>query len=432
MVRHLLTGCLGCTERLGTAAPFLFSEESGPGHQQLASSEEIYEQAIDRALDSARQFRESWAQQRTLNEEVLSLLRANPEMGLAAIPDETRREGAFGWPMVEALLKLSFEERFRDPKRMASLAHLACSIADTTEESDYPLGFVADLRARALTELANAYRVQEYYSKAEETLALAHERFEEGTQDQLLLGLMLEVEASLCRDQRRLPDALALLTRAYDLYQELGESHLAGRALVSKGLALFADREPVRSVQCLQEALGLLDHEADSQLVKTASQALLVALVDCQQYRKAGELLLESGLRQAFASEPLNLLRLRWVEGQIHAGLGRLSKAEHALQEVRTGFRDHDLEYDAALAGLDLAAVWLRQGKVRKVHHLASQMLTAFRVVGVQAEAFKALQLLETSCEERAVTLRIVQGVRVFLDRLQFEPHLTVEEGLVL
>jgi tetratricopeptide (TPR) repeat protein len=429
VVRHLLTGCTPCRERLGGSAPFLFFEETPPS--LVETSDGVYEEALDRALAAARQFGKRWAQQRDLAAEVLPFLTKDPARGLRAVPRQTR-ESAFGWPLAEALLQASFEERFRDPKRMVTLAHQASSVANGTPEGDYPPGLVSDLRARAAAELANAYRVQERFGKAEEALASAYEHYEDGTQEQALLALMLEVEASLRRAQRRIPETLAILSRACDLYLEIGERHLAGRTMVSKGLAFYTNREAAKAVQCLEQGLSLVDRIQDPQVVTTAYQSLVGALVDCREFRRAGELLLESGLRQAFAAEPLNLLRLRWVEGQIHAGLGRLAKAEHAFQEVREGFRDHDLEYDAALAGLDLAAVWLRQGDIRKVHQLASQMLMTFRVVGVQAEAFKAMRLLETSCEERAVTLSIVQGIRVFLDRLQFEPHLTLEEALVI
>lgn len=429
VVRHLLTGCTQCRERLGASAPFLFFEETPPSQAEV--SDDVYDAALNRAFVSARQFEQRWSEQRRLASEVLPFVTKNPVRGVRAVPRQ-KRESAFGWPLVEALLQASFEERFRDPKQMVTLAHQACNVANATQEGSYPPGFVSDLRARASAELANAYRVQERFGKAEEALASAYEHYEGGTQEQALLGLMLEVEASLRRAQRRIPETLAILSRACDLYLELGERHLAGRTMISKGLAFYANREAAKAVQCLEQGLSLIDRSQDPQVVTTAYQSLIGALVDCREFRRAGELLLESGLRQAFSAEPLNLLRLRWVEGQIHAGLGRLAKAEYAFQEVRDGFRDHDLEYDAALAGLDLAAVWLRQGDIRKVHQLASQMLMTFRVVGVRTEAFKAMQLLETSCEERAVTLSIVQGIRAFLDRLQFEPHLTVEESLVI
>jgi tetratricopeptide (TPR) repeat protein len=429
IVRHLLTGCSFCKSALGAYVPLAFSEEVPPASPD--SFEESYDGAIDRALVAAKHSEKTWSEQRERAAELLPLLRKSPQQGLRRLLG-SKHEFPFGWPVVEGLLQLSFEERFRDPKRMVALASQACSVANATPDEDYPPGFVADMRARAWAELANAYRVQEQYNRSEEALAKAYEEQKEGTEDLSLLASILSIEASLRRAQRRIPETLSLLSQASRLYLDLGERHLAGRTLVSKGLAFYTARAPMRAVQCLEEGLTLLSRERDPQLLTTAYQSLLVSLVECREYRRAGELLLESGLRQAFAAEPLNLLRLRWVEGQIHAGLGRLAKAENAFREVRKGFQDHDLEYVAALVGLDLAAVWLREGKEREVHALASQMLTTFELVGVQEEAFKAMRLLQTSCEKRTVTLQIVEGVRAFLDRLQNEPRLTFEESLVI
>jgi tetratricopeptide (TPR) repeat protein len=284
---------------------------------------------------------------------------------------------------------------------MASLADQACQAACALDAEAYPPGFVSDLQARAWAELANAYRVCERYDKAEEALDRAYESFESGTHEQLLQASILEIEASLRRFKGKLPEALLLLTRACDLYLEAGEIHLAGRTMILKGMAHTNAKQAAMAIQCFEEGLSLLDRKRDPQTVLVASQALTACLVHDRQYGRAGKLLLKSGLRQALSSEPLALLRLRWVEAQIHAGLGRLPQAEHAFQEIRLGFQDRGLDYDAALAGLDLASVWLRQGRLQKVQELAAQILGIFQLVGVRSDLAKAKQLLEMSNRER-------------------------------
>lgn len=431
-VRHLLSGCALCQARMETFAPLLLSDapgEEGASGARSVEADEAYESALDRAFARARKFEGRWRKEKGLLAQVLPLLRAAPERGLHAV-SARQRDRVFGWPLAEALLQMSFEERYRNPDRMVSLAAAACRVACATEEEDYPAGLVCNLRARASAELANAYRVQEDYREAEKALLAAYQNFEEGTQDRGLLARLCVVEASLRRAQRRTSEALALLSQAEDLYRQLGERHLAGRTLVNQGVTWLTAKDPRKAVQCFEQGIALLDRARDPKLLTTACQSLLAGLVQCREYRRAGELLLESGLRQAFANEPLNLLRLRWLEGQIQAGLGRLAHAERAFMEVRAGFREHDLEYDAALAGLDLAAVWVRQGKLRKVQRLASEMVETFQWMEVSVEASKAMTLLRISCEEKVVSLQLVEGVRGFLERLQAEPHLTMEEGL--
>jgi hypothetical protein len=140
-----------------------------------------------------------------------------------------------------------------------------------------------------------------------------------------------------------------------------------------------------------------------------------------------------SGLGEAFASEPLNRLRLRWVEARVFAGNGRLERAEAIFKEVRSGFQEHGLEYDAALAGLDLAAVWLRLGKdARQVHLLAVEMTETFRRLDLPTrDAWAALHMLKLTCEDKTVTRDLVERIRRFLARHQLDPRQRFGESVV-
>ena len=71
-----------------------------------------------------------------------------------------------------------------------------------------------------------------------------------------------------------------------------------------------------------------------------------------------------------------DLLRLRWLEGRIFAGLSDFARAEAAFQETRAGFADRGQVYTAALAGLDLAALWARQERFNEIPTLAQEIIT--------------------------------------------------------
>lgn len=429
IVRHLLNGCSLCSTRVHLAIPEVSAKED-PDPQELAALDEAYDKAIDKALASIRSHEARWAREKEKRSRVLSILsQASPPRGGALTYHQARKY--HGWPLVEALLQLSFESRYREPREMRWLAFEARLAAESVDPGDYEPGFVLDLQARAWAELANAHRVNDELEQAEAALAEARNLRRLGTGDLFLHARVADVEASLRTSQRRTAEACALLEEIHRLYLDLGERHLAGRALISRGICLRAGGAPQEAVQSFQEGLALLDPDRDSQLAFVANQALLDAMVDCGEFRRAAELLLESGLRQAFASDPLNLLRLRWVEGKILAGLGKLARAEEVFSAVRDEFRDRGLEYDAALAGLDLAAVWLQQGLTSDVLSLAQGMLDTFRDLGIHREAVKALRFFHLACKEKVVTARLAYGVRSFLVQLQNEPKLRFEPSLV-
>jgi len=385
-VRHLVGGCEECRSKVSENAWFrvLLGEEP----EEDLYPEAAYDEAIDRAI-------------------------------VAALGEAPRRS-----PLVEALLVATREERFRDRQRMRLFASAAMVTARSLDPELYGRAAIGDLCARAAAELANAQRLNDQLENAEETLAQAEDFLEEGTGNPLILARLLEVEVSLRSDQKRLAEALELLDVLHPLYLQLGEMHLAGQALVSKGINTACDDRPREAVQLLRQGLELIDPERDPQLAAIGLHGLISALELCGEYRAAGRLLLESGLREAFARDPLNLARLRWLEGKIHAGMGKLWRAEQILAEVREGFLKRGQRYDAALVGLDLAAVWLQQGKSAAVRELAEEILETFAALGIRGEGIKAVRILREACRRETATPALAQRVSGFVRRLEWQPQL--------
>jgi tetratricopeptide (TPR) repeat protein len=341
-----------------------------------------------------------------------------------AIPEEMP-----GRARVEALMALSFEARNRKPKDMLLLASSAQIAADNLgkeaqERDRYTAAEMADLQARAWVELANAYRVCEDMVNAERALAHAASRHMAGTGDPRLIARLLDIQASLRTDQRRLDEALRLLDRVHDLYLDTGDTHLAGRALVSKGIGIHYDGSPAEAIEVLQQGLSMLDTQRDAQLLATGQQALLDALATNGQFREARRLLLESGLRQIFAADPINLLKLRWVEARIFAGLGKPRRAEKILAEIQAGFLGANLKYEAALVSLERAEVLLQLGHAAEVETIAEEALAIFEALHVKQEALRAVRFLHEACRQKAATSDLVRQVIGFLQRLERKPYL--------
>jgi tetratricopeptide (TPR) repeat protein len=391
VILHLLGGCSWCRSQMKSLAAPLLGEELWAAAKPVA--EESYDEALSRAAAAAKSFLGRWRKERAKLQRALSLLEQFPT-GLKDKNFPARQAQALhGWPLCEALLRKSYEARFSDPKRMLNLAEDAAGVAKHARPEKYPWpGFLSDLRARAFAELGNAYRINDRLSEADAAFKRARNYLEEGTGDFFLHARVLDLEASLRRAQRRLEDAIALLDQVYGLYLEAGDLHLAGRALISKSISTHYRGCPREAVGLCEEGLRFLEPGRDPHLITVSQQVLLDALTDSGEYRKASRLLLQSGFRKAFEGEPLNLLKLRWMEGRIHAGLGRQAQAERAFCEARREFVRRGQVYDAAMVGLDLAALWLRQGQAVQVQELAEEMYATFKHLGVPLEAAKALQ----------------------------------------
>jgi len=424
MVRHLLKDCEPCRLKLASLSQVLFQaedlKEDARGIQSFS-----YDAALARAANRAHLYQARYRKERELLEQALDIAPPDAKEGEEVYwrPFEALR----GWSRVEALLRLSFEERYRDPKRMLLLALAARLAAEKLSPAELGPGLVADFQARAWAEVGNAYRVNEQLDFAETALSHAQDLLEDGTGDCLLLARMADIEASLRIDQRHMDKAIDLLAMVCNLYRQAGHLHLAGRALIKSGITTRYDGDPREAVRLLQEGLQLIDPQRDPRLAASAKLSIVDSMVDRDAFKDAGRMLLESGLRQTFADEPLNLLKLRWVEGKVLAGLGKLGRAERTFEQVREELLLREREYDAALVGLELAAVWLRQGKTAQVRELAEETYESLRDLGVHQEAFRAVLFLREACRRQAVTVSLLRKLHGFLVRLEWNPQLRFE-----
>jgi len=424
VVRHLASSCDECPQRLrAMIPPDLLWTTSAP------EEEEVYGACIDRALAAVRPVAASWEKEKERKARGVALVRAK---GWGNLSSSERRAFRPSWARVEMLLDLSFEMRYRDRQVMLNLALSAQRAADRLQPTAaYPESLLYDLQARATVEVANAERVNERFLLAEGAVAKARLLLEQGTGDLMLRARIDEVDASLLKDFRRLAEAEVLLKQAYRAYMRLGERHLAGRALMTQGICQRLRERPQDAVKVLQEAIDLLDFSRDPHLLAAAHHNLLDALVDAGNLTEASRRLLESGLRQTFADDPLNLLRIRWVEGKILAGRDRFKEAERVFTEVRDSFRAQGLEFVAAVAGLDLAKLLLRQGKVGPLHELAKELAARARKRKIHPEAINALRGFEYVCRVKVVSVRNAELTQKFLNRLEDRPSLTWEPELM-
>jgi tetratricopeptide (TPR) repeat protein len=303
-----------------------------------------------------------------------------------------------GTALVESLLEVSWSLRHHEPGGMIEHAELALLAARRLEPRKYGWPLVANVRARVWGELANAYRVSEDLVSTEEALLNAVTWANRGSGDPLLAARLGDISASLWSDLRRFPLAIEALERVVRIYRDLNETHRAARALISQGIFRGYNDEPERAILDLADGLALIDEEREPALVLAAFHAISWNLVECGNYRKARIVLFGNRHRYHQDGSRLNLLRLAWLEGRIYSGFGNFEPAEAAFQKVRSGFAAADQHYDAALASLDLAMVWSREGRREELKALVTEMVTTFRRHGIAREAIAALMLAKKEC----------------------------------
>jgi tetratricopeptide (TPR) repeat protein len=329
------------------------------------------------------------------------------------------------WGLAELLGRESRQVASQDSAWSLELAELAVSVADRLDDVEpFEPYWVYQLRALAWAYLGNAQRVAGNLPAAEQAFETVKHWWDAGTEslgDVLGYGpVLLDLEASLRIAQRRFEEALGLLEQVAERYltgdSVPADSHLAGRALASKAMALIEMGEKERAVGTLKEAERLVDAERDPRLAFSLRHNLMDYLSRLGSFQAAGALLPQVQELAASHGSRLDQLRVRWVGARITAGLGERTRGRQGLAEVRRELLGQGIVYDAALVTLEIAVLSIEEGDASEVEELAAEMVAVFRAQGVPREALAALVTLQRAAARKRLTLSLARDVAAVLE----------------
>jgi tetratricopeptide (TPR) repeat protein len=291
------------------------------------------------------------------------------------------------------LLDRSREVSRDDPRGGEEWALLGLHLTDFLEPRVYGVRLIEDLRGRSWSVLANTRRISGDLPGAERAFARAEEHLRRGTRDRLERAQLLVLKAVLRRTQRQFHEAERLLRRALSIWLSAGESRRAVEAMLTWSLVYKEHGEPDRAIHLLREASGLPAALSDSSLVSAIHHNLAVCLLDAGKLLEAEGVLLCSRELCPGPQAPGVELRRQWVAGQLAGELGRNAEAEALFIEVRDGFLEHGIPYEAAQVTLELAAISLRTGRSAEAEGRAREALEVFGALRVEREAMAAFLL---------------------------------------
>jgi tetratricopeptide (TPR) repeat protein len=326
--------------------------------------------------------------------------------------------------LCDHLLEQSFEQGFHGPARAIELAQTAVRLADLLDTGTYGSTVVQDVRARAWGHLGNARRVASDLAGADQALTIAESFLVEGSGDPLEEARLLDFKASLLSDRGWFEDAADLLEMVIDIYEEIRDFHRQGRALISKGVFLGYAGRPEEAVELIPRGLARIDREQEPRLALMARHNLAWFLNDCGRPDDAAELLESFRDRYQEFPDSWTQLRRRWLESRIAFNLGRQEEAEAGFREARERALADGLCYDTSMLTLDLAALYLREGRTEEVKDLAREMLPIFVSQDVHRQALAALAIFQQAAEMDRATPRLVREVANYLIRARRNPGL--------
>lgn len=325
-------------------------------------------------------------------------------------------------PLAELLLERAWAEGLEEPAAGEELAALAGELVDQVDPAVFGDEVLNDLRGRAWAFRGNFRRIATDFRDAEEAFRRAEAYLADGSGDLLEQARLYGFRATLCQHHSRFDEARELLRDALQIYLATEEEHLGGRTLIKLGTVANDEGRHEEAMFLMNEGLERIDPEQEPRLVWVAHQNLMTASMELGRFEEAAAQL--PTLRRVTAEHAtrFDLLRLRWAEGRILVGLGHDARAEAAFLEVRKGFLEQGIGFDAAAVCLDLATLYLRQGRTPEIRGLVSEMLPIFRSRDVHRDAMAAFLLLQRAVEMETLTLRTIEEAAELMHRSQGKP----------
>lgn len=328
--------------------------------------------------------------------EILTELTSLPESEqLRRVSTEDRFADA---DLARHLLDRGYAIRYENPRKMLHLILLgrmaadACSAKTAGEKQE-----LADLRAEAWGQFANALRINGRFAESEQAFGTALDLFEAGTGSPEIHALLLAQLCPLRSHQRRFAEAIELIEQAAQIYREIGRKHLLGSSLVQKAIPVLYAGRPEEAVRLLEEAIRLIDRMEDPRLFLAAHHNLARCFIDLRQPEEALAIYYQARDLYRGHSDPIILLRAAWQEGQLLREIGHLHNAEAALLRSRRGFLEAGLAFEAALVSVDLAELYRSTGSSDKLRQVIEEAMPVFRALGVKREIFALLRLQEAA-----------------------------------
>lgn len=372
----------------------------GKGPQPEYDSFDLHEDTLSRISRIA----EEKASAPDLLDELLALTVSEQEAAVAVQPRFQT------YSLASHALQRCSKAILHDPAAARGLARLARTIADQVDpRACGGSASLADLHAYSLAMEGNALRVSGDLEAALKLFEEARRAQERGGADPDLTARIDHLEASLCRELRQYDTALRLLDRAGKIFSSLQDYDQKARTLINRSNVFIVKGDFEEAIATLRGALHVT---CSPELAWTLRHNLIDILAKSGRSQEAAQLFQQTRPLYREHTDPLTNCRRIWLEGIIARELGEdLGRAAELLQKAATNLAEYGYSLDSALAGLDLVAVYAKQGQTAEVLQVASDLVQLFQTCKAHPEALAAFILVHQAAEKQAVNLSLLSQV---------------------
>ena len=333
-----------------------------------------------------------------------------------------------GWPSLAerpefqtnaALEKLSDEVRRRldrNPREALALSELATAIADALPATAYPAVTLAQIRAMAWKDRANALRFLGRYDEAFDAIARAEDVLEKHVAlglDRAVVGL---VKALTFMDTGRLDEAKALATTCGSVFLEHGDLTRALYAGEIEATILYEEKRYADALPLYTSLLDVARITGDAEVEARLHHNAACCALSLEDFRTANIHFSNAIAKLTDLGEIVAATRAQWGAGLLLVGRGQSDSALHHLLAARQSFTQFGMLEEASLAALAIAESFVARGRNDEAHKLVQEVAKDFENAQMEHRIVDAINGLEFALANTDVSVEAVRSVRALIE----------------
>ena len=349
---------------------------------------------------------------------VARALRETPreEWPRLATRPELRNSGALNRLEAEVSTRLE-----KEPQEALLISDLAASIAETLPPDSYPGVVLAQLRAHAWKDRAQALAYIGRYPEALEALDRAERQLSFGslTHDRAIVRY---VRALTLQKVNRFEESRELLAECSQVFRDHGDDRRYLYCGIGEALLLDRTERYRDAYDTLIPLLEVARSSSDVESEARIQSNLAHAAVYLGELNAANVHLSEAIARFVDLGKRLEAIRTELAGGRLLLARGQLRLGIQRLYEARRSFLMHDMVEEAGLSGLEIVEALLQSGARDDAARLAEEILGELRHIAFNDRALSALAYLNDAAQASRASVETVRHVRGYIDSLKDDP----------
>lgn len=316
--------------------------------------------------------------------------------------------------MIDALLGRSDAHLNSRPADALELTSVAVEIADAMRIDAYPFDLVISARARTWRDHAFVLFYLGRFAEALRAVDRADQLFRQIPVHDFDLARVNVIRAVIYRATERLAEAIPLAREAAATFISFGDRERYAKARMSEAAMLLSSGD-------VADALDIWKSLEDDQAIAgdVSSAMVLHNIGHCcrlmGQLDRAADYFIRAIDRYKLFGATVEIIRTRWLLGQIYVAQSRFEQALPILRESWHSFDALRIEGDAALAALQVVELLLILDRPAEVPGICRSLLDHFTRNGLTSRAATALAYLREAVAMGKATPALVRHVHDFI-----------------